>query len=79
VNEADHGRRPLLRACRKRPGRRRTPKRTNELPSSHSITSSARARREGGMVKPKIFAALMFYNKLEANDSESNANVLAFN
>src|SRR5262249_16092403 len=47
----------LLRVRRKRP-RRRTPEKRDELASSHSITSSARASKVGGISKASAFAVL---------------------
>src|SRR5262245_55175981 len=47
----------LLRACRERP-RRRTAEHRDELAPPHSITSSARASSEGGMVMLSAFAVL---------------------
>src|SRR5207245_2754704 len=47
----------LLRARRERPCRCTTENR-DELPPSHSITSSARASNEGGTVRPSAFAVL---------------------
>src|SRR5829696_439805 len=38
-------------------GRRSTAGSCNDLPPSHSITSSARARRDGGVVRPRALAA----------------------
>src|SRR5829696_33167 len=49
--------RRLLRVRRNRP-RYRSTNEPNKLPSFHSITSSARARREGGMVRPMALAVL---------------------
>jgi hypothetical protein len=45
----------LLRPCRERPCRRAAEKR-DDLPPPHSITSSARARSVGGMVRPSALA-----------------------
>src|SRR5262249_2346846 len=47
----------LLRACRERP-RRRAAEQRNELAALHSITSSARASREGGTSRPSALAVL---------------------
>src|SRR5262249_18609642 len=47
----------LLPARRERPRCRRTYK-CNELPPSHSITSSARASSDGGTVRPRALAVL---------------------
>ncbi len=57
TKKSDHRHRRLLRACRKRPSRRRTEQR-DELAPLHSITSSARARKDSGIVRPIAFAAL---------------------
>ena len=46
----------LLRARRERPRRRRTAEKRDELAPPHSITSSARASRDGGTVRPSILA-----------------------
>src|SRR5262249_2543447 len=48
----------LRRACRRRPCRR-TPEPHDELPPSHSITSSATASRLGGTVMPSALAIFM--------------------
>ena len=48
---------PPLRDGRRR-RRHRTADTSNELPPSHSITSSARARRVGGIVRPSALAVL---------------------
>src|SRR5262249_27492942 len=45
----------LLRACSERP-RSPAPEKRDELPPSHSITSSARASIAGGMVRPSALA-----------------------
>src|SRR5262249_12673825 len=47
----------LLRPCREGP-RHRAPEPCNELPPPHSITSSARASRFGGIVRPSALAVL---------------------
>src|SRR5215218_296422 len=46
---------PGLRSCAKRP-RERPANQPDAIPPSHSITSSARARRAGGMVRPRACA-----------------------
>src|SRR6516164_8995708 len=46
----------LLRARSERPRRRRAAEKRDELPPSHSITSSARASRLGGTSRPSAFA-----------------------
>src|SRR5262249_28795424 len=49
----------LLRACRERPCRRRVAEQRDELAAfHHSITSSARATKGSGIVRPIAFAAL---------------------
>src|SRR5262245_56141449 len=53
---ANHRSRLLLRARRKRPRRCRTPEQRHELPSPHSITSSARASTELGRSRPSDLA-----------------------
>src|SRR5262249_22661024 len=57
VQESYHRER-LLRARRERPRGRRTAEQGDELASLHSITSSARARKDSGIVRPIAFAAL---------------------
>jgi hypothetical protein len=47
-----------LRACRERPCSRRAADQPNELPPSHSITSSARASTDGGTSRPSALAVL---------------------
>src|SRR4029079_14875618 len=47
----------LLRVCRERP-RSRTTDQRDELAPPHSITSSARARNDSGIVRPSAFAVL---------------------
>jgi hypothetical protein len=54
---ADHQHR-LLRARRNRPRRRCAAEQRDELASSHSITSSARASSVGGTSRPRAFAVL---------------------
>src|SRR5262249_44634720 len=46
----------LLRACRERPRGSRAAEQRDELAASHSITSSAVARRLSGTVRPGILA-----------------------
>jgi hypothetical protein len=54
---------PLLRACGKRPRRRRAAGERNEVaPVGHSITSLASAYRVGGTVMPRAFAVFRFRN-----------------
>src|SRR5262249_54283332 len=48
----------LLRARRDRPRCRHTAEQRDELAAPHSITSSARARKDSGIVRPTAFAAL---------------------
>src|SRR5262249_5955577 len=57
AEEPDHRHRRLLRARRDRPRRRAADER-DELPPSHSITSSARARRVSGTARPSALAVL---------------------
>src|SRR5215470_17634228 len=52
-----HRQRRLLRPSRQRPSRRPTEPR-DELPSPHSITSSAMASRFGGTARPSVIAVL---------------------
>jgi hypothetical protein len=54
---ANHSCFRLLRPRHERPSRR-APKPRNELPPSHSITSSTTASRVGGMVRPSALAVL---------------------
>src|SRR5262249_33154619 len=48
----------LLRARRERPRRRRAAEQRDELPSPHSITSSAVESNDGGTVRPSALAVL---------------------
>ena len=48
--------RALLRSSRKRPRSERSCRHAQEIPPSHSITSSARARSVGGIVRLRAFA-----------------------
>src|SRR5262249_23108486 len=48
----------LLRACRQRPCGSRAYEQRDELAASHSITSSARARRVDGISMPSALAVL---------------------
>src|SRR5262249_859521 len=57
VNEPDHRHRRLLRARCERP-RRRAAEQRDELATLHSITSSARASSDGGMVRPIALAVV---------------------
>src|SRR5215470_3644728 len=57
AEESNHRHRRLLRARRERP-RGRAAKQRDELAAFHSITSSARVRRSGGMTMPSAFAVL---------------------
>src|SRR4029077_17055874 len=54
---ADHRRRLLLRAQRTR-RRQRSAQQQHQLTPVHSMTSSARARIEGGTVRPRALAVL---------------------
>src|SRR5262245_20255071 len=56
VDETDDRYPRLLRARRKGPRHRRAAEERDELPADHSITSSARPSRVGGMVRPRAFA-----------------------
>src|SRR5262249_5982393 len=57
MEKSDHRHLRLLRARRERP-RGRPADEGHELPTLHSITSSARSRNDSGMVNPSAFAAL---------------------
>src|SRR5262249_32012353 len=57
AHESDHRHRRLLGACCKRP-RTRAAEQSDERAPLHSITSSARARKDSGIVRPIAFAAL---------------------
>src|SRR5262249_43079178 len=62
LNVLHHNRDPphslaLLRTRRHRPSRR-TAGKPDEFPPSHSITSSARKRNDGGNVSPSAFAVV---------------------
>src|SRR3974390_2017795 len=48
----------LLRPYYERPRRRRAAEKRDELAPPHSITSSARASTDGGIVRPRAFAVL---------------------
>src|SRR5215471_7910559 len=57
VEKPDHWHRPLLRARRMRPYRRRpAAEQRDELAALHSITSSARASNVGGKSRPSALA-----------------------
>src|SRR5262249_60164605 len=56
VAESDPRQPRLLRARGKRPRGCRAAKKRDELAPLHSITSSARARRVGGTVRPIVLA-----------------------
>src|SRR5262249_59900255 len=58
VQKANHRHRLLLRARSERPPDRCAAKQRDELATGHSITSSARARKDSGIVRPIVFAAL---------------------
>src|SRR5262249_5101096 len=58
VTDHRHGR--PLRPRRKRPRSDRAPEPRDELPPSHSITSSARSKNDSGMVRPIALAVLRF-------------------
>src|SRR5262249_12994863 len=57
-NKSDYRHRRLLRARRERPRGSRAAQKRDELATSHSITSSARASRLSGTVRPNAFAVL---------------------
>ena len=57
LRNSDHRHRRLLRARRQRPSRRAAEQR-DERAASHSITSSARASRVGGISRPSALAVL---------------------
>jgi hypothetical protein len=59
AEKSNYWHRPLLRPCRQRPCQR-APEPRNELPPSHSITSSARASSVGGTSMPGALAVLVF-------------------
>src|SRR5262249_30084570 len=60
--EANPPRARLLRARREGP-HSRAAEQGNELAPSHSITSSARARRDGGTSRPSTFAVMRLMTK----------------
>src|SRR5262249_22991731 len=86
AEEPDHRHRRLLRARRERPRHRRAADERNELAApDHSITSSARARSEGGTSRPSALAAstlllagLMSVAMTEAVGTNSCANSSSF-
>src|SRR5215471_15329518 len=57
-DKPDHRHRGLLRACRKRPRRRRAADERDELAAFHSITSSASPSSGSGTVSPSALAVL---------------------
>src|SRR4051812_29859028 len=57
AEKPDHGHRRLLRACRQRP-RRYAAEQCDQFAACHSITSSARASRVGGMSRVSDLAVL---------------------
>src|SRR5262249_36641863 len=57
VKKADHRHR-LLRTRRERPGSRRSCYSCDEVAPPHSITSSARARSDGEMLRPSALAVV---------------------
>src|SRR6516165_7310250 len=57
AEKADHGHRRLLRARREGP-RGRAAEQRDEVPSFHSITSSARSRNASGIVRPSALAVV---------------------
>src|SRR5262249_5252757 len=58
VEETNHWHRSLLRARRERPCRSRAAEQRDEFAALHSITSSARASRLSGTVRPSVLAVL---------------------
>src|SRR5262249_54069403 len=60
VKEADHLHRRLLGVRRERPRGCRAAEQRDELASSHSMTSSARASSVGGTSRPSVFAVCRF-------------------
>src|SRR5262249_2048136 len=56
VKDADHRHRRLLRAHHERPRGRRAAEKRDERAPFHSITSSASARRVGGISRPIVLA-----------------------
>src|SRR6516164_496965 len=54
----------LLRTRRERPCHRPATEQSDEVAPPHSITSSARASREGGTVRPAAFAAFRLIIRL---------------
>ena len=71
--DAPHSVRPL-RARREWPRRRRSAEQRDELPPLHSITSSARASREGGISSPSALAVLrLMTNSIRVGCSTGNS------
>src|SRR5262245_48087539 len=62
LEEADHRHR-WLRARRERPRLRRAAKQRDELAAPHSMTSSARASKVGGTVRPSALAVFKLITK----------------
>src|SRR6516162_2399867 len=60
AEKAGYRHRRLLRARRERPRRRCPAEQADELAAPHSITSSARASRLSGRVRPRALAVLRF-------------------
>src|SRR5215471_21288865 len=58
VDKCDYGWHRLLRSHRKRPSSCRAANKRDELPPPHSITSSARASNDEGIVRPRVWAVL---------------------
>src|SRR5262249_8460555 len=58
AEKADHRRCRLLRPRRERPSRRRAAEQRDERAPSHSITSSARSRKDSGILSPSALAVV---------------------
>jgi hypothetical protein len=69
-------RRRLLRMCCKRPCRSHASKQADELASPHSITSSTRASRVGGISRPSALRGLELEHPLDADGAVEHAVVL---
>jgi hypothetical protein len=65
IDEPDNRHSRLLRARRERPRRCAAEQRDERAAAAHSITSSARKRSVGGIVKPIAIAVFRFYRQLE--------------
>src|SRR3954471_18915829 len=76
IEISNHRRCRLLRACPKRPLGGGADQARDERPAPHSITSSARARSVGGIVRPRVLAVFkltMNWNLVGCSTARSDA------